>query len=115
MKPDSKSNPQPEPLPQQLREALHLDKLILASGGEGIYGRDPEGKTTLVNQAAEDMCGFSAREVIGNCQHHLVHHSKPDGTPYPQEECPIYAAFRKGKVFQTSEEVGCYGETNDNE
>ena len=51
------------------------------------------------------MTGFSAQEMIGNCQHQLVHHSRPDGAPYPQKECPIYAAFRKGKVFQTSEEV----------
>jgi formate hydrogenlyase transcriptional activator len=103
MKPDSDSHPQTEP--QELREALYLNKLILESAGEGIYGLDAEGKTTFINRAAEKMTGFSAPEMIGNCQHQLVHHSRPDGTPYPQKECPIYAAFRKGKVFQTSEEV----------
>lgn len=103
MKPDSDSHPQTEP--QELREALYLNKLILESAGEGIYGLDAEGKTTFINRAAEKMTGFSAREMIGNCQHQLVHHSRPDRTPYPQKECPIYAAFRKGKVFQTSEEV----------
>ena len=103
MKPDSKSSPQPEP--QELKEALHLNKLILESAGEGIYGIDLEGMTTFINPAAEKMTGYSAQEMIDNCQHKLVHHSRPDGTPYPQEECPIYAAFRKGKVFHTSEEV----------
>jgi len=103
MKPDSKNIP--ESLPQELREALHLNKLILESAGEGIYGLDAEGRTTFIKPAAEKMTGYTAREMIGNCQHLLVHHSKPDGTPYPQKSCPIYAAFRKGKVFQTSEEV----------
>jgi PAS domain S-box-containing protein len=103
MKPDSDSHSQTEP--QELKEALYLNKLILESAGEGIYGLDAEGKTTFINRAAEKMTGFSAREMIGNCQHQLVHHSRPDGTTYPQKECPIYAAFRKGKVFQTSEEV----------
>ncbi|MEK9629248.1 MAG: sigma 54-interacting transcriptional regulator [Nitrospinota bacterium] len=86
-------------------EALHLNQLILESVGEGIYGLDENGKTTFINPAAEKMTGFSAREMIGKCQHELVHHSREDGSRYPQEECPIYAAFRKGKVFQTSEEV----------
>lgn len=103
MKPNSDNHPQTEP--QELKEALYLNKLILESAGEGIYGLDAEGKTTFINQAAEKMTGFSAQEMIGNCQHQLVHHSRPDGTPYPQKECPIYAAFRRGKVFQTSEEV----------
>ena len=103
MKPDPGSHPQTEP--QELREALYLNKLILESAGEGIYGLDAEGRTTFINRAAEKMTGFSAQEMIGNCQHQLVHHSRPDGTAYPQKECPIYAAFRKGKVFQTSEEV----------
>ena len=105
MKPDPKSDLPSETSPQKLKEALYLNKLILESAGEGIYGLDAEGKTTFINRAAEKMTGFSAREMIGQCQHKLVHHSRPDGTPYPQKECPIYAAFRKGKVFQTSEEV----------
>jgi PAS domain S-box-containing protein len=86
-------------------EALHLNQLILESVGEGIYGLDSEGRTTFINPAAEKMTGFSEGEMIGNCQHLLVHHSKADGAPYPQEQCPIYAAFRRGKVYQTSEEV----------
>ncbi|MBT5550419.1 MAG: PAS domain-containing protein, partial [Nitrospina sp.] len=92
MKPESKNKPEPS----ELKEALHLNKLILESAGEGIYGLDAEGMTTFINSAAEKMTGYSAREMIGNCQHKLVHHSRPDGTPYPQKECPIYAAFRKG-------------------
>ena len=102
---ESKTNSQSEPLPQELREALYLNNLILESAGEGIYGLDTEGKVTFVNPAAVEMTGFSAKEMIGNCQHHLVHHSKPDGTPYPQKLCPIYAAFRDGKVHKVSREV----------
>ncbi len=99
MKPsDNIDSPKPD-------EALRLNQLILESVGEGIYGLDAEGKTTFINHAAEKMTGFKAEEMIGNCQHQLVHHSRADGTPYPQDKCPIYAAFRKGKVYQTSEEV----------
>jgi formate hydrogenlyase transcriptional activator len=91
--------------PPKSNEALRLNQLILESVGEGIYGLDSEGRTTFINPAAEKMTGFTASEMIGNCQHQLVHHSKEDGAPYPQEQCPIYAAFRRGKIYQTSEEV----------
>ena len=59
----------------------------------------------FVNKAAEHMTGFSAQEMIGHSQHVLVHHSKPDGSPYPQKACPIYAAFNDGKIHQVSDEV----------
>jgi len=105
MKPESKISPQSEPLTHELREALYLNKLILESAGEGIYGLDAEGRTTFVNHAAEVMTGFTAKEMIGKPQHNLVHHSKPDGKDYPREECLIYAAFRDGKVHKVSNEV----------
>ncbi|MFQ5451194.1 MAG: sigma-54 interaction domain-containing protein [Nitrospinaceae bacterium] len=105
MKPDSKSRPPGESTPQTLKGIHHLNRLILESAGEGIYGLDKEGKVTFVNHAAEKMTGFTAKEMIGNCQHKLVHHSKPDGSVYSPGECPIYAAFRDGKVHQDSNEV----------
>ena len=37
--------------------------------------------------------------------HNILHHSKPDGTPYPSEECPIYAALRIGAVHGRDDEV----------
>ncbi len=80
-------------------------QLILDSAGEGIYGLDSEGYTTFINPAAEKMTGYSAEEMIGECQHKMVHHSKPDGTPYSHLDCPIYAAFKKGKVYKVSNEV----------
>ena len=81
------------------------NELILAAVGEGIYGLDSEGKTTFVNPAAETMLGWESEEFIGQGQHDLIHHTKPDGSPYPREECPIYAAFKDGKVHRVSDEV----------
>ncbi len=86
-------------------DASYLNKLILESAGEGIYGFDQRGRTTFVNPAAEKMTGYTAKEMIGQCQHKLSHHSHPDGTPYPPEKCPIYSAFFEGKVRKVSHEV----------
>lgn len=105
MKSNSENKTQAEPTDQALEEVRHLNKLILESAGEGVYGLDAEGKTTFVNPAAERMTGYTAKEMIGHCQHKLVHHTKPDGTTYIDTECPIYAAVKDGKVHTVSNEV----------
>jgi diguanylate cyclase (GGDEF)-like protein/PAS domain S-box-containing protein len=81
------------------------NELILNSAGEGIYGLDLQGKTTFVNPAAVSLTGWDADELIERHQHDLIHHTKPDGTPYPSEECPIYAALKDGAVYRITDEV----------
>jgi formate hydrogenlyase transcriptional activator len=81
------------------------NQLILRAAGEGIYGVNAEGKTTFVNPAAERMLGWAAEELVGKEIHPIVHHSHHDGRPYPDRDCPIYAAFRDGAVHQVDGEV----------
>ncbi len=78
---------------------------ILNSAGQGIYGLDVEGKATFINLAAAKMTGWSVDEIIGKAVHEIHHHTKADGNPYPQEECPIYAALKDGVVHCIDDEV----------
>ena len=78
---------------------------ILQSAGEGIYGLDHEGRTTFVNRAAAEMLGWVPEEMLGELQHAVIHHTKPDGTEYTAESCPIYAAFTDGEVHRVDHEV----------
>ncbi len=81
------------------------NQLILTAAGEGIYGVNAEGKATFVNPAAERMLGWSAEELVGRSIHAVMHHSHHDGRPYPDHDCPIYAAFRDGAVHTVDGEV----------
>lgn len=90
---------------KRLVELQRQNELILRAAGEGIYGLDAEGKTTFVNPAAAKMLGWNVEELIGQPMHALLHHSKPDGSPYLRTECPIYAAFKDGKVHHVDNEV----------
>lgn len=98
-------------LPQESRfDAVFRDlergnQLILNALGEGVYGVDAHGVTTFVNPAAERMLGWRAEELIGRSAHAYMHHSHEDGTAYPTKACPIYAAFRDGRVHRVSKEV----------
>jgi PAS domain S-box-containing protein len=79
--------------------------LILQAAGEGIFGLDLEGRHTFVNPAAGKMLGYEPRELIGQPSHSLWHHTKIDGTPYPQEECPIYRAYQDGQIQHGHTEI----------
>jgi len=79
--------------------------LILDSAGEGIFGVDLEGKATFVNQATATMVGYAAAELIGQPVHAVVHHSRPDGTAHPLEDCPIHATLAGGTVSRVRDEV----------
>ncbi|MBF0454104.1 MAG: transporter substrate-binding domain-containing protein [Magnetococcales bacterium] len=88
-----------------LAESDERSRLILSSVTDGIFGLDLEGKTTFVNPAATQLLGFSEEEMVGQAMHDKVHHSYPNGTPYPKEDCHMRAAFQKGQLSQISDEV----------
>ncbi len=79
-------------------------ELILNAVGDGIYGVDCQGNTTFVNEAATQILGWRSEDVIGKSLHGIHHHSYPDGTPYPSNECPIFAAFTDGEIHQGDDE-----------
>jgi len=81
------------------------NELILNSAGEGIFGLDMHGKHTFVNPSAAKMLGYEVEELIGKHSHTICHYSKADGSPYPQEGCPIYAAYRDGAAHIVDDEV----------
>ncbi len=90
---------------EALQRLSHQHEQILNSAAEGIYGLDLAGKTTFANPAGARMLGYEAGELIGKGQHDLLHHTRPDGTPYPVDECPIYAALQDGAVHHVTGEV----------
>ncbi|HTL62447.1 MAG TPA: PAS domain S-box protein [Nitrospira sp.] len=90
---------------QALEQLQHQHTLILTQAGEGIYGLDNRGSTTFVNASAAGMLGYAVEELLGRHMHDLLHHTKPDGTPYPVDECPIYAAINDGEIHRVIDEI----------
>ncbi len=90
---------------EELRRLERENRLILNAVGEGIYGVDCNGITTFVNPAATRLTGFRVEELLGAHQHEIIHHTRADGTPYPSEECPIYATFVDGRERRVSDDL----------
>src|ERR1700730_10082045 len=79
---------------------------ILDSTAEAIYGLDMQGNCMFCNSACLRFLGYKDPvELIGKKMHTMMHHSRPDGTPYPSEECRIYLAFRRGEGSHVDDEV----------
>jgi PAS domain S-box-containing protein len=97
---------------QQLRDvnarlaaSERLATLLLESAGEGLYAIDLEGRCTAANREAVRLLGYDhERELLGR-KHQLVHHTRPDGTPYPEEECRILQAYREGRGIVVDDEL----------
>ena len=83
-----------------------LARLLLDSTGEGIYGVDLNGNCTFANPACLRLLGYDGdTDLLGRNMHELVHHTLPNGDPYPMAECRIYMAFREGKGVHVDSEI----------
>ena len=79
--------------------------LLLASTGEGIYGVDLDGLCVFINPAGARLIGYEPDEVHGRNMHELTHHAWSDNTAYPEDQCPIFNAFRRGLPCRIDTEV----------
>ena len=80
---------------------LHLSyqKTLLETVTENtslaLFMLDNRQQCIYMNDAAENMTGFKLHEVQGNQLHNFIHHTHPDGTHFPLEDCPIDQALPK--------------------
>lgn len=83
----------------------HRLRLLLDSTDEGVFGIDLAGNCMFINEAAARMIGLDAARALGRNMHTLTHHSHEDGSAYPEEDCPIFNAFRRGMPCRLDNEV----------
>ena len=83
-----------------LLAARNYMKAVTDSMGEALYTLDAEGRLIYMNEAAENLLGFSQAELEGRLMHDMTHSRHPDGTRHPIEDCPMSArpAGRPGEA-----------------
>ncbi len=87
-----------------LRATEERTRLILESTDEGLFGVDTIGRVTFVNPSACELLGFSPEEMIGQQSHKLIHHHRADGSDYPIDQCPMFAAYKRGETSRIDAE-----------
>jgi PAS domain S-box-containing protein len=76
---------------------------MLGTLSDGVYATDMQGSITFINAAAEQLLGWKSEELVGKQAHPTIHHTKPDGIPYPREECPLIAVLSGGVTLDGEE------------
>ena len=89
----------------RLEQAEERSRLLLESAEEGIFGVGEDGLVNFINPAGLKILGFKSEEVIGQKIHPLIHHTRPDGTPYPSEECPMDHSLTHGVIGSRDDEI----------
>lgn len=91
---------------ERLKKSEQHNRLLMDSTGEGIYAIDSEMKCTICNLAALALLGYDSPEaVIGKNMHDLIHHTRSDGSHFPNKECQIYKTLHDGTSLQIEDEV----------
>jgi diguanylate cyclase (GGDEF)-like protein/PAS domain S-box-containing protein len=80
-----------------VEEFQHVNQRLLEAEGEGVVAVDRAGDVVYANPVACDLLGWPLAELIGRNGHQLIHHSRPDGSPFPLEECPTAMVLKSGK------------------
>ncbi|HNY11046.1 MAG TPA: CHASE domain-containing protein [Candidatus Wallbacteria bacterium] len=95
-----------EQLTVELRDSEGMQRLLLDSLAEAVYGIDMSGNCTFCNNTCLRLLGHkSADELIGRNMHWQIHSKHSDGTPLPLEECRIFRAFHDGVGTHVDDEV----------
>jgi two-component system CheB/CheR fusion protein len=91
---------------QEIADREERIRLLLDSAAEAIYGVDLSGTCIFCNSSCARLLGYpSPAALIGRQMHPLIHHSRPDGTPNPAEQSPIYQALRHRQGAHVDDEV----------
>jgi PAS domain S-box-containing protein len=51
------------------------------------------------------MLGYTLDDVLGRNMHELIHHTYPDGSPYPESACPLLQTLETGRPVQLDNEM----------
>jgi PAS domain S-box-containing protein len=94
-----------EQLAVEIDRQRSLLKTVTDNATSALLVMDTQGRGTFWNPAAERMTGYTAEEAIGRTLHELIHHTYPDGTPFPIEACPIDLALPRGVEVGGYEDV----------
>ena len=89
-----------------LRDSEEQIRLLLDSTEEAIYGLDMDGNCTFANTAFIRLLAYDEHDtLVGKPMHAMIHHTRADGSPYPEDKCRACMSFRAGQGIHVDDEV----------
>lgn len=97
--------PLPPKVPTALDDSHRRLEAVLNNATVAIFVMDDRQHCIYMNKAAEILTGWTLIEVLGlDCPlHDIIHHTHPDGRPFPLHDCAIDRAFPEHNQMQGEE------------
>jgi PAS domain S-box-containing protein len=78
---------------------------IAEQTADGLYVVDHDGNFAFVNPAAVELFGYDDEsDLLGLNSHATTHYRRPDGSPYPAEECPLLKPRTTGESVRVDDD-----------
>lgn len=87
----------------ELRDIARRLDAILDNTTMAVFLMDERQQCVFMNRAAEQLTGYAFHETTGRQLHDVIHHTRPDGSPFPLSECVIDRAFPENAGTQGEE------------
>jgi PAS domain S-box-containing protein len=97
-------------MPEQIAQRLgsneeELLSALMASMADAVYAVDDAGVVLFANAAAVSILGYASEgDLIGRSSHATIHHSYPDGRPFPEADCPLLAPRQTGEPVRVDQD-----------
>lgn len=90
---------------QNLRHNENLIAGIASALGVGLLMTNQEGDVIFINPEAQRLLDWDENQILGKNLHRTIHYLKADGTPYPEQQCPIAKLAQRGIPLRSENEV----------
>ncbi len=86
-------------------DAAEVLAAFVASVADAVYAVDHDGRVQYVNPAGVVLLGYDDEsELLGCPSHAMIHHHRPDGTPFPEAQCPLLRPRETGEIVRVEED-----------
>jgi len=92
-------------LQETLKQISYQNEMMLRWVNGAVISVDKEGRVITGNEVALQTLGWAEEDFVGCQMHETIHHSQDDGSEYPWDFCPIFAAIEDGSSHHVDGDV----------
>jgi two-component system, NtrC family, sensor kinase len=90
---------------ETLTQVNYQNTMMLKWVNGAVITVDRQGLVTQANSTALKTLGWTEEELVGRHLHDTAHHSQEDGSEYPYDFCPEFAAIEDGSSHHVNGDV----------
>ena len=90
---------------EALKQVNYQNSMMLRWVNGAVITVDRDDRVLEANDAALAALGWSKKQFVGRHLHETIHHSQEDGSDYPYDFCPEFAAIEDGSSHHVDGDV----------